>query len=43
LGWTTFMDIHLGWLAAAAILALLDLLLILPDVGLVSDNGEQVE
>ena len=40
---TTLMDINLGWLAAASILALMALIIALPDVGLVSDDGEAVD
>ena len=36
------MDINLGWLAAAMVLALIALILALPEVGLVSDAGEAV-
>lgn len=38
--WMTFMDVNLGWLAAATILAMIALIVALPDVGLVSDDGE---
>jgi hypothetical protein len=37
------MEINLSWLAALAILALLGLLLILPEIGLVSDDDETVD
>jgi hypothetical protein len=36
------MDINLSWLAVITILALLELFLALPEVGLISDNGEAV-
>jgi hypothetical protein len=36
------MDINLSWLAAAAVLALIALILALPDIQLVSDDGEAV-
>ena len=37
---TTLMDINLAWLAAATVLALIALILVLPDIQLVSDDGE---
>ncbi len=37
------MDINLGWLAAATLLALVALILALPDVELVSDDDDEAD
>jgi len=40
--WMTLMDVNLGWLAAATLLALIALIIALPDFELVSDDGEAI-
>ncbi|MGP8232292.1 MAG: hypothetical protein ACLQL2_06445 [Methylovirgula sp.] len=41
--WMTFMDVNLTWLATATVLALIALIVALPDVELVSDDDEAID